>query len=112
MPWVFTNYIPETKQFAHATGLVVLTPQGKVSRYFYGIQYPARDIRLALVEASQEKIGNPVDAILLYCCEYSAATGKYTLIVGRMLKIGAVFTLLCLGTLFFAISRGGRAAKA
>jgi protein SCO1/2 len=106
------NYIPETKQFAHATGLVVLTPQGKVSRYFYGIQYPARDIRLALVEASQEKIGNPVDAILLYCCEYSAATGKYTLIVGRMLKIGAVFTLLCLGTLFFAISRGGRAAKA
>ncbi len=102
------NYIPETRQYAHATGLVVLTPQGKVSRYFYGIQYPARDIRLALVEASQEKIGNPVDAILLYCCEYSPVTGKYSIVVSRILKIAGAITILSLGTLFFALSRGGR----
>jgi protein SCO1/2 len=104
------NYIPETKQFAHATGIVVLTPQGKVSRYFYGILYPPRDVRLALIDASTEKIGNPVDAVLLYCCEYNPATGRYGVVVSRMLKIAGVITLLCLGTLIFAMSRGGRQA--
>ncbi|HXW14709.1 MAG TPA: SCO family protein [Terriglobia bacterium] len=101
------NYLPETRQFAHATGIIVLTPQGKVSRYFYGILYPARDIRLALVEASNEKIGNPVDAVLLYCCEYNPATGKYGMVVSHVLKIAGVITLLCMGTLIFALSRGG-----
>jgi protein SCO1/2 len=102
------NYIPETKQFAHATGIIVLTPQGKVSRYFYGILYPARDIRLALVEASSEKIGNPVDAVLLYCCEYDPAAGKYSMVVSHVLKIAGVITLLSMGTLIIALSRGGR----
>jgi protein SCO1/2 len=102
------NYIPETKQFAHATGIIVLTPQGKVSRYFYGILYPSRDIRLALVEASNERIGNPVDAVLLYCCEYDPATGRYGVVVARILRIAGVITLLCMGTLIFALSRGGR----
>ena len=102
------NYIPETKQFAHATGLVVLTPQGKVSRYFYGITYPPRDLRLALVEASTEKIGNPVDAILLYCCEYNPATGRYSVLVSRILQFSGVITLLCIGTLVLALSRSGR----
>lgn len=102
------NYIPETKQFAHATGLVVLTPQGKISRYFYGIEYPARDLRLALVEASNDKIGNPVDAVLLYCCEYSVATGRYGVAVARILKLAAAVTLLSLGTLVFSLSRGGK----
>lgn len=105
------NYIPETKQFAHATGIVVLTPQGKVSRYFYGILYPSRDIRLALVEAASEKIGNPVDAVLLYCCQYDPTTGKYSIIVSRVLRIAGLITLLCMGTLMFALSRGGRQAK-
>ena len=102
------NYIPETRQFAHATGIVVLTPQGKVSRYFYGILYPSRDIRLALVEASNEKIGNPVDAVLLYCCQYDPVAGKYNMIVSHVLKIAGVITLLSMGTLIFALSRGGR----
>jgi predicted membrane metal-binding protein len=86
----------------------VLTPQGKVSRYFYGILYPARDIRLALVEAASEKIGNPVDAVLLYCCEYDPVAGKYNMIVAHVLKISGAITLLCMGTLIFALSRGGR----
>jgi protein SCO1/2 len=102
------HYIPETRQFAHATGIMVLTPQGKVSRYFYGILYPARDIRLALVEASNEKIGNPVDAVLLYCCEYDPSAGKYSIVVSRILRIAGVITLLSMGTLIFALSRGGR----
>ena len=105
------NYIPETRQFAHATGIIVLTPQGKVSRYFYGILYPARDIRLALVEASNEKIGNPVDAVLLYCCEYDPAAGKYSIIISRVLRIAGVITLLCMGTLVIALTRGGRRAN-
>jgi len=105
------NYIPETRQYAHATGIIVLTPQGKVSRYFYGILYPARDIRLALVEASNEKIGNPVDAVLLYCCEYDPAAGKYSIVVSRILRIAGVITLLSLGTLIFALSRGGKSIQ-
>jgi protein SCO1/2 len=106
------NYIPETRQFAHATAIMVLTPQGKVSRYFYGIQYPARDVRLALVEASGEKIGSPVDAVLLYCCQYDPATGRYGVVVSRILKIAGLITLVSLGALIFAISRGGRHADA
>lgn len=102
------NYIPETRQYAHATGIVVLTPQGKISRYFYGIQYPPRDVRLALVEASQEKIGNTVDAVLLYCCEYSVTTGRYSVVVSRILQIAGAITVLSLGTLIIALTRGGR----
>ena len=101
------NYMPDTKQYAHATGIIVVTPQGKVSRYFYGIQYPARDIRLALVEASSEKIGNPVDAVLLYCCQYDPHTGKYSVAVAHVLKIAGAITILCMGTLILALSRGG-----
>ena len=100
--------MPETRQYAHATGITVLTPQGKVSRYFYGIQYPPRDMRLALVEASNEKIGSPVDAIMLYCCEYDPHTGKYGVVVAHVLKISGAITLLCMGTLLFALSRGDR----
>jgi protein SCO1/2 len=104
------NYIAETKQFAHATGIVVLTPQGKVSRYFYGILYPPRDIRLALVEASNEKIGSPVDAVLLYCCQYDPTTGKYSMVVSRILRIAGLITVVSMGTLVFALSRGGKQA--
>lgn len=102
------NYIPETKQFAHATGIIVLTPRGKISRYFYGITYPSRDLRLALVEASGEKIGSPVDQVLLYCCEYNPNTGRYGVVVARILKIAGAITILSLGTLVFALARGGR----
>ncbi len=101
------NYIPETKQYAHATGIIVLTPQGKVSRYFYGISFPSRDIRLALEEASNGKIGNVVDAVLLYCCQYDPATGKYSVVISRLLKIAAAITVVTIGTLIFGLSRGG-----
>ncbi len=106
------NYIPETKQFAHATGIIVLTPQGKVSRYFYGIQYPAGDVRLALIEADSGKIGPPVDSLILYCCEYNAVTGKYGVIISRVIKIAAGFTVVSLGALIYAMSRGGQRTAA
>ena len=106
------NYDPQTRQFTHATGIMVLTPQGKISRYFYGIQYVSRDVRLALVEASNEKIGNAVDAVLLYCCQYDPATGKYGYVIAHILRIAGLITVLTLGTLIFALSRGGRHADA
>src|SRR6185503_5547359 len=64
-----------TKQFAHASGIMLTTPQGKLSRYFYGIDYPARDLRLGLIESSENKIGSPVDQLLLYCYHYDPASG-------------------------------------
>jgi len=102
------HYDPKTQLYAHAVGIVVLTPQGKISRYFYGLQYPAGDLRLALVQASDDKIGSPVDQLILYCCQYDPATGKYDWIVQRVLMLGGAATVLCLGTLILIMVRGGR----
>jgi len=106
------NYDPQTQQFYHATAIMVLTPQGKVSRYFYGIEYPPRDVRLALVEASSGKIGNMTDAVLLYCCQYDPITGKYSVIISRVLRFGGLLTVFSLGTLVFALSRRRRQVDA
>lgn len=105
-------YDPQSGQFAHATAIMVLTPQGKLARYFYGIQYPPGGVRLSLVEASQEKIGSPVDAILLFCCAYNPATGKYGLLVSRLLMIGGGLTVLVIGGLVLMLSRANKHAHA
>ena len=91
---------PATKQFAHASGIYLLTPEGRISRYFYGVDYPPRDVRLGLIEASQRKIGNAVDALLLFCYHYDPATGKYGALVMNMLRLGAG-AFLVLGTVFY-----------
>ncbi|MGH9404755.1 MAG: SCO family protein [Terriglobia bacterium] len=101
------RYDPTTHLYAHAVGIVVLTPKGKISRYFYGLQYPAGDLRLALVQASNDKIGSPVDRLILYCCSYDPATGRYDWIVYRVLMLGGIFTLVCIGGLIVVMSRGG-----
>ncbi len=94
-----------TGQFAHASSIMILTPQGKLSRYFYGVEYAPRDVRLGLVEASQNKIGTPVDQILLFCYHYDPATGKYGAIAVNMMRFaGATFVLIC-GTFLFAAWR-------
>jgi protein SCO1 len=102
------TYDPTTGQYAHATAIMVLTPQGKLARYFYGIQYPPGGLRLSLVEASHEKIGSPVDAILLFCCSYNPATGKYGLLVSRLLMIAGGLTIVTLGTLVLMLSRSNK----
>ncbi len=106
------NYNPQNGQYYHATAIMVLTPQGKLSRYFYGIAYPSGGLRLALVEASHDKIGSPVDALLLFCCAYNPATGKYSLLISRLLMIAAGMTLLTVGTLIFLLSHGRKHAHA
>jgi protein SCO1/2 len=88
------RYDEATKQFAHASAIMLTTPQGKLSRYFYGIDYPARDLRLGLIESSENKIGSPVDQLLLYCFHYDPATGKYGAAVMRVVRIAGVVTML------------------
>jgi len=93
------QYDAKRNQYAHATAIMVLTPQGHISRYFYGVDFPPKDLRMGLVEASQGKIGNAVDQVLLYCYHYDPATGKYGAIVTNMLRLGAVATVVLLGGL-------------
>ena len=107
------RYDPASKQFAHASGIMVLTPDGRFSRYFYGLEYSARDLRLALVEASAERIGTPVDEILLYCLHYDPRSGKYGLVVMNALRLGGAATLLAMGLfwLFMYRRRGPKEAR-
>src|SRR5947209_5882899 len=90
-------YDPLSKQFAHASGIMVLTPEGKISRYFYGVEYAPKDLRLGLVEASNNKIGSPVDQLLLYCYHYDPTTGKYGLVIMNVIRVLASATALSLG---------------
>ena len=89
---------------------MVLTPQGRISRYFYGVDYPPKDLRMGLVEASQGKIGNAVDQVLLYCYHYDPETGKYGAVVSNILKLGAGLTILLLAGLLFVLFRMDKAA--
>ena len=92
-------YDPHTKQYAHASAIMVLTPGGRLSRYFYGIEYAPRDLRLGLVEASENKIGSAADQILLYCYHYDPSTGKYSAIVMNIVRLAGALTLVVFGSL-------------
>jgi protein SCO1/2 len=99
------QYDPKTNQYAHATAIMVLTPQGRISRYFYGVDFPPKDLRMGLVEASQGKIGNAVDAVLLYCYHYNPETGKYGAMVANILRLAAAATILIMGIFLFILWR-------
>jgi protein SCO1 len=101
-------YDADSKQFAHASAIMVLTPQGKISKYFYGIEYSPRDLRLGLVEASNEKIGTPVDSMLLFCYHYDPSTGKYGLIINRLIQAGGLITVLAIGITMLILFRRER----
>ena len=104
------QYDAARNQYAHATAIMVLTPQGHISRYFYGVDFPPKDLRMGLVEASHEKIGNAVDQVLLYCYHYDPATGKYGAVVSNMLKLGGGLTIVLLGGLLLILFRLERSA--
>jgi protein SCO1/2 len=87
------RYDPASDQFAHASGIMILTPQGRISRYFYGIDFPPRDLRLSLVESSQNRIGTVVDQVLLLCFHYDPATGRYGLAISAVLRLAGVATV-------------------
>jgi protein SCO1/2 len=104
------QYDATKDQYAHATAIMVLTPQGRISRYFYGVDFPPKDLRMGLVEASEGKIGNAVDQVLLYCYHYDPVAGKYGAVVSNMLKIGGGLTILLVGGLILILIRLDRAA--
>jgi protein SCO1 len=90
-------YDSSIRQYAHAAAILVLTPDGRIDRYFYGVIYPARDVRLGLVEASEGKIGTLTDHVLLYCYQYDPMTGKYGVVIMNVLRAAGGLTVLILG---------------
>ena len=101
------QYDPKTGQFAHATAIMVLTPEGKIAQYYYGVEYAPKDLRLGLIQASQNKIGTLADQVLLYCYHYDPTTGKYGAIISRVLKLSGLATMLGLGILMTVLIRLG-----
>ena len=97
-----------TNQFAHASAIYVATSEGSLARYFYGIEYAPRDLRLALIETSQNKIGSPVDQLILYCYHYDPATGRYGAAVMNMIRLGGIATLIVLGALLLLLRQRSR----
>jgi protein SCO1 len=101
------EYDPKTRQFAHATAIMILTPEGKIAQYYYGVEFAPKDLRLGLIQASQNKIGTVVDQVLLYCYHYDPDKGKYGAIISRILKLAAAVTILLLGTFLIVMFRLG-----
>lgn len=108
----------KTNLFAHASGIMLLTPDGRISRYFYGVEYPGRDMRLGLVDASAGKIGTPIDHVLLFCYQYDPSSATYSAAILKIIRLGGVLTILCIvgGILIFrrreAAQSGTRRAQA
>jgi protein SCO1/2 len=94
-----------TRQFAHVSGVLVATADGRLSRYFYGVEYSPKELRMALVESGDGKIGSAVDTLLLYCYHYNPATGRYGAIAMNLVRLGGVVTLFCLGGFIFLMRR-------
>lgn len=95
----------KTGQFAHTAAILLLTPEGKIAQYYYGVDFPPKDLRLGIVEASQNRIGSVVDSFLLYCYHYDPATGKYGAVISRILKLAGLATILVLGGFMFLMFR-------
>jgi protein SCO1/2 len=95
---------PATKQFAHPAGIVVVAPDGTISRYLFGVEYSPKDLRLALVDAAEGRLGNPIDEILLYCYQYDPSTGRYSASILKVVRLGAVLTLVGMVALILTIS--------
>ena len=102
-------YDPKSQNYTHASGLLVLTPGGKISRYFYGVEYPPRDMQFALMESSAYRIGSPIARVLLFCYHYDAATGKYTANIVMLTRVLGVATVLVLATSMVVMVRRDRA---
>jgi protein SCO1 len=92
-------------QFAHGSAIIILTPEGRVTRYFYGIEYPERDLRFGLEEASERRIGSPVDAVLLYCYHYDPSNGKYGMVIMNVLRLAGMATVAALAMFMIIMFR-------
>ena len=99
------RYDSASKQFIHATGLMIVTPAGKLAQYYYGVEFSPRDLRLGVIEASQNKIGNVVDEVLLYCCRYDPKTGRYGAVIANVMRLAGAATMLILGGFLLVMFR-------
>lgn len=99
------SYDAKTKLFGHASGILLLTPDGRISRYFFGVDYPASNVRLGLVDASAGKIGTPVDHLLLFCYQYDPTKARYSATVLTVIRMGGVVTLFCMALGFVIFRR-------
>lgn len=102
------SYVPERDEWAHAAGIVTLTPEGTVARYHYGVEYSPRDLRLSLVEAADGTVGSAVDQVLLYCLRYDPSTGRYSLAILNLVRAGGVLTVLAMVAFMLAGRRRRR----
>jgi len=98
-------YDSKTRSYAHPAGIILVTPDGHISRYMGGVVFHQQDLRLGLVDSSQGKVGSPADLLLLKCCTFDASTGRYNLAVQNMLRAGGTLVLLGLGILIFTLTR-------
>jgi protein SCO1 len=101
-----------SKQFAHGGGVQVATPEGKLARYFYGIEYAPKEIQFGLIEASQYKIGNPVEQLKLYCYQYDPSTGRYGFVVMRAMRLAGIFTIIGMAAMILILWRYNGTKKA
>jgi protein SCO1 len=90
------SYDPKTKLFGHASGILLLTPEGRISRYFFGVDYPPSHVRLGLVDASSGRIARPIDHVLLFCYQYDPTKGRYSASILSVIRVGGVLTLFCM----------------
>ncbi len=104
-------YDASSDQYAHPSGIMVLTPEGRISRYLYGIDYPPRDLKFSLIDASNNTIGSPVDKILLLCYHYDPMTGKYGVVIMNILRIAFVLIVVSFVVSWILMSRRGKRAK-
>lgn len=102
------KYNERTGSFIHTAGFVMLTPVGKVSRYFFGVEYPARELKVALATAAESKISSPIDRVVMYCYEYDEKTGKYSFAIMNVIRVFGVATALALGVFLLAMHRRDR----
>ncbi len=99
------RYDPKLDQFAHAAGILLITPEGKIAQYYYGVEYSPKDMRLGIVEASQNKIGSLADQVLLYCYHYDPSTGRYGATITNIMRLGGVTTVVVLGSFLLVLFR-------
>ncbi len=99
------HYDPKLDQFAHAAGILLITPEGRIAQYYYGVEYSAKDMRLGIIEASKNKIGSLADQVLLYCYHYDPRTGRYGATITNIVRLAGLATVIVLGTALVMLFR-------